>query len=162
MANPEHLRLVLSNDWNDWRNRNPGVTPDLTGADLSGKDVSGRDLRRADLTRANLSGATLAGTDLTRATVTMARLDGISVCRELRTTSAVPILMVTARTDEADRVIGLEPETLITGHGEPISGADEIRRRLSQMRDATQYIRDRTFEIELLDTGGQAFAFTFG
>src|SRR3569833_4249354 len=36
------------------------------------------------------------------------RLDGLSVCRELRTTSAVPILMVTARTDEADRVVGLE------------------------------------------------------
>jgi len=36
------------------------------------------------------------------------RLDGLSVCRELRKTSAVPILMLTARTDEADRVIGLE------------------------------------------------------
>ena len=45
-----------------------------------------------------------------------------------------------------DRVIALGPETLITGHGEPIRGADEIRRRLTQMRDATQYIRDRTFE----------------
>jgi len=45
-----------------------------------------------------------------------------------------------------DRVIALAPETLITGHGEPIRGADEIRRRLTQMRDATQYIRDRTFE----------------
>src|SRR4051812_34204591 len=36
------------------------------------------------------------------------RRDGLSVCRELRTSSAVPILMVTARIDEADRVIGLE------------------------------------------------------
>jgi glyoxylase-like metal-dependent hydrolase (beta-lactamase superfamily II) len=45
-----------------------------------------------------------------------------------------------------DRVIALEPETLVTGHGEPLRGADEIRRRLTQMRDATQYIRDRTFE----------------
>ncbi|HEY4242642.1 MAG TPA: response regulator transcription factor [Kofleriaceae bacterium] len=36
------------------------------------------------------------------------RRDGLSVCRELRASSAVPILMVTARTDEADRVIGLE------------------------------------------------------
>ncbi len=45
-----------------------------------------------------------------------------------------------------DRVIALEPDTLITGHGEPIHGADEIRRRLTQMRDATEYIRDRTFE----------------
>lgn len=45
-----------------------------------------------------------------------------------------------------DRVIALEPETLITGHGEPIRGSDEVRQRLTQMRDATEYIRDRTFE----------------
>lgn len=36
------------------------------------------------------------------------RRDGLDVCRELRTRSAVPILVVTARTDEADRIIGLE------------------------------------------------------
>jgi len=36
------------------------------------------------------------------------RRDGLDVCRELRTRSAVPILMVTARTDEADRIVGLE------------------------------------------------------
>lgn len=34
--------------------------------------------------------------------------DGLAVCRELRARSAVPILIVTARGDEADRVIGLE------------------------------------------------------
>jgi two-component system, OmpR family, response regulator len=36
------------------------------------------------------------------------RRDGLDVCRELRARSAVPILMVTARTDEADRIVGLE------------------------------------------------------
>ena len=35
---------------------------------------------------------------------------------------------------------------LITGHGDPIRGADEIRRRLTQIRDATAYLRDRTIE----------------
>jgi DNA-binding response OmpR family regulator len=34
--------------------------------------------------------------------------DGLAVCRELRKRSAVPILMCTARTDEADRIVGLE------------------------------------------------------
>ncbi|MEP6866311.1 MAG: response regulator transcription factor [Deltaproteobacteria bacterium] len=34
--------------------------------------------------------------------------DGFEVCRELRTRSDVPIIMVTARIDEADRVRGLE------------------------------------------------------
>ena len=35
-------------------------------------------------------------------------LDGFEVCRRLRTESAVPILMLTARTEEVDRVVGLE------------------------------------------------------
>src|ERR687884_1233122 len=35
-------------------------------------------------------------------------LDGIEVCREIRRTSAVPILMLTARTDTLDVVVGLE------------------------------------------------------
>jgi DNA-binding response OmpR family regulator len=34
--------------------------------------------------------------------------DGLEVCRELRTSSDVPILMLTARGEEADRVMGLE------------------------------------------------------
>ena len=33
---------------------------------------------------------------------------GLDVCRELRRTSRVPIIVVTARGDEADRVVGLE------------------------------------------------------
>src|SRR5829696_1493126 len=36
------------------------------------------------------------------------RRDGLDVCRQLRTTSAVPILIITARTSEVDRVVGLE------------------------------------------------------
>lgn len=34
--------------------------------------------------------------------------DGITVCRELRNVSDVPILMLTARVDEVDRLLGLE------------------------------------------------------
>ncbi len=36
------------------------------------------------------------------------RRDGLSVCRELRTRSAIPILVVTARSEEPDRIVGLE------------------------------------------------------
>ena len=36
------------------------------------------------------------------------RLDGLEVCRRLRTDSAVPIIMLTARDDEVDKVLGLE------------------------------------------------------
>ena len=35
-------------------------------------------------------------------------IDGLDVCRQLRARSALPIIVVTARDDEADRVIGLE------------------------------------------------------
>jgi alkyl sulfatase BDS1-like metallo-beta-lactamase superfamily hydrolase len=45
-----------------------------------------------------------------------------------------------------DQVIALGPEVLITGHGEPIRGAEEIRTRLTQIRDATSYLREKTFE----------------
>ncbi|GLK46313.1 hypothetical protein GCM10017612_42350 [Novosphingobium resinovorum] len=62
--------------------------------------------------------------------------------------------------DSVQRVIDLEAEVLITGHGEPVRGAAEIRSRLTRMRDAAQYLRDRTFEgmnagkglWELMDT----------
>lgn len=35
-------------------------------------------------------------------------MDGLDVCRQLRRESAVPIIMLTARIDETDRLIGLE------------------------------------------------------
>jgi DNA-binding response OmpR family regulator len=35
-------------------------------------------------------------------------VDGFEVCRRIRSDSAVPILMLTARTEEVDRIVGLE------------------------------------------------------
>jgi len=35
-------------------------------------------------------------------------MDGFEVCRRMRARSTVPILMLTARDEEADRVVGLE------------------------------------------------------
>jgi DNA-binding response OmpR family regulator len=35
-------------------------------------------------------------------------IDGIEVCRQLRRTDDIPLIMLTARSDEADRVLGLE------------------------------------------------------
>ena len=34
--------------------------------------------------------------------------DGFDLCRQIRATSSIPILMLTARGDETDRIVGLE------------------------------------------------------
>ena len=38
----------------------------------------------------------------------MPEMDGLEVCRELRKTSNVPIIMLTAKGDDVDRIVGLE------------------------------------------------------
>ncbi len=48
------------------------------------------------------------GADLLVLDVTMPGLDGIDVCRALRRTSPVPILFLSSRDEEVDRVVGLE------------------------------------------------------
>jgi DNA-binding response OmpR family regulator len=40
--------------------------------------------------------------------VMLPRMDGLEVCRRIRDKSRIPIIMLTARGDEADRVVGLE------------------------------------------------------
>ncbi|MBA3501782.1 MAG: response regulator transcription factor [Myxococcota bacterium] len=55
--------------------------------------------------------------------------DGIEVCRQLRARCHVPIIMVTARTEEADRVIGLE------------GGADDYVNKPFQSRELLARIR---------------------
>jgi two-component system OmpR family response regulator len=46
--------------------------------------------------------------DLVILDVMMPGMDGFDVCRELRRTSKVPVIMLTARGDELDRIVGLE------------------------------------------------------
>lgn len=48
------------------------------------------------------------GPDLVLLDVLMPELDGIEVCKKLRTTSQVPILFLSSRDDEIDRILGLE------------------------------------------------------
>lgn len=47
--------------------------------------------------------------------------------------------------DSVQRVIDLNPQVLITGHGDPVLGESTIRDALTKMRDAVQFIKDRTF-----------------
>jgi len=46
--------------------------------------------------------------DLVVLDVMMPRLDGLEVCRRLRARSDVPIIMLTAKAEEVDKVVGLE------------------------------------------------------
>jgi DNA-binding response OmpR family regulator len=46
--------------------------------------------------------------DLVVLDVMLPRLDGLEVCRRLRARSAVPIIMLTAKSEEIDKVLGLE------------------------------------------------------
>ncbi|HEU0031334.1 MAG TPA: response regulator transcription factor [Kofleriaceae bacterium] len=56
-------------------------------------------------------------------------VDGLEVCRDLRARTHVPIIMVTARTEEPDRVIGLE------------GGADDYVPKPFQSRELLARIR---------------------
>ena len=52
--------------------------------------------------------AAASSPDLVLLDVMLPKVDGHEVCRRLRLTSSVPIVMLTARTDEVDRIVGLE------------------------------------------------------
>ncbi|MBT1093532.1 response regulator transcription factor [Streptomyces sp. Tu102] len=62
--------------------------------------------------RARTGAAGLADTDeapdLVLLDLGLPDMDGLDVCRTLRARSAIPIIMITARGEEADRVVGLE------------------------------------------------------
>ncbi len=83
MANTEHLKILKQGveAWNEWREKNPQRTPDLSKAnlieaDLTGANLYGADLSKANLYKANLTGANLYGADLSEADLSKANLYG--------------------------------------------------------------------------------------
>ena len=59
MANREHLEILKqrAKAWNQWRDENRAIAPDLKEADLIGADLRLADLRLADLRDANFNNA---------------------------------------------------------------------------------------------------------
>lgn len=55
-----------------------------------------------------LQRAQAGGFDVVLLDLMLPRLDGLEVCRRLRQRSAVPVIMLSARSEEIDRVLGLE------------------------------------------------------
>ncbi len=94
--------------------------------------------------RAALDAAEAQPFDLVILDLMLPQLSGTEVCRRLRAESPVPIIMLTARDSEADRVLGLEigADDYIT---KPFSEVELLsrvrailrRRRLDRMGDST-------------------------
>jgi len=86
--------------------------------------------------------------DLIVLDVMLPGLDGIEVCRILRREMSVPILMLTARADEIDRVVGLE-----VGADDYIAKPFSMRELLARVK--AQLRRTRLLREELSQQGEQ-------
>lgn len=75
-------------------------------------------------------------------------MSGLDVCREIRKTSTVAIIMLTARTDETDRVIGLE-----LGADDYVVKPFNLREVLARIRSVLRRISPQSTEPELLERG---------
>ncbi len=69
--------------------------------------------------------------DLVLLDVMLPRISGIDVCREIRSRSQVPIIMVTAKSSEIDTVVGLE-----VGADDYVSKPYRLRELVARMRAA--------------------------
>jgi two-component system, OmpR family, response regulator RegX3 len=78
--------------------------------------------------------------------VMLPRISGVDVCRDLRTRSRVPIIMVTARSAEIDAVVGLE-----VGADDYVSKPFRLRELIARVRAALR----RSSEDETIDTAAQ-------
>jgi two-component system response regulator RegX3 len=67
--------------------------------------------------------------------VMLPRLSGIDVCRQIRLTSQVPIIMVTAKASEIDTVVGLE-----VGADDYVSKPYRLRELVARMRAAIRRV----------------------
>jgi DNA-binding response OmpR family regulator len=65
-------------------------------------------------------------------------MDGLELCRWIRAQSALPVIMLTARGDETDRVVGLElgADDYVTKPFSPRELAARVRNVLRRTRDA--------------------------
>jgi two-component system OmpR family response regulator len=68
----------------------------------------GYDVVTAGDGRAALARVRAGGVDLVVLDILMPELDGLAVCRKLRETSAIPIIFLSSRAEEVDRILGLE------------------------------------------------------
>src|SRR2546428_1186782 len=84
--------------------------------------------------------------------VMLPRMSGIDVCRELRTRSRVPIIMVTARNGEIDTVVGLEvgADDYVT---KPFRLRELVARVRAALRRAPAAPNDDDGSVDVLEEG---------
>jgi two-component system response regulator RegX3 len=83
--------------------------------------------------------------------VMLPKISGIDVCRELRTRSRVPIIMVTARNAEIDAVVGLE-----VGADDYVTKPFRLRELIARVRAALRRIPnddERAPQADVLEVG---------
>ncbi|PWU20236.1 MAG: DNA-binding response regulator [Candidatus Rokuibacteriota bacterium] len=90
--------------------------------------------------------------DLVVLDVMLPRLDGLEVCKRLRAASPVPIIMLTARDDEVDKVLGLElgADDYIT---KPFS-IREFRSRVRAVLRRAAVGRQEPLHVEAIEADG--------
>jgi DNA-binding response OmpR family regulator len=78
--------------------------------------------------------------------VMMPGMDGVEVCRRIRERSRIPIIMLTARGDEADRVVGLEigADDYVA---KPFSPRELLARLRAVLRRAQPALLDETLSV---------------
>jgi DNA-binding response OmpR family regulator len=86
--------------------------------------------------------------------VMLPRLDGFEFCKAVRQDSKVPILMLTAKTEEVDRVLGLElgADDYVTkpySVREVMARVKAILRRTSGSADEKSFVRAGELEVDL-------------
>src|SRR5690242_6182695 len=90
--------------------------------------------------------------DLVVLDLMLPKLDGLEVCKRLRATSMVPIIMLTARDDELDKVVGLElgADDYIT---KPFS-IREFRSRVRALLRRASAPRHDPRQVEVIEAAG--------
>ena len=101
--------------------------------------------------RAALDRVADSGFDLIVLDLTLPKIDGFEVCRQVRATSSVPIIMLTAKVEEIDKVLGLEigADDYIT---KPFS-MREFRSRVKAVLRRSQLTRVEEPDQEALEDG---------
>ncbi|MGH2748748.1 MAG: response regulator transcription factor [Actinomycetota bacterium] len=99
---------------------------------------------------AGLQSFKVSGADLVLLDLMLPGLSGEEICREIRRSSAVPIIMLTARDAEIDRVVGLElgADDYVT---KPFSSRELLARIKAVLRRSS---RDGTGSDGVLEAGG--------